>query len=79
MLCKCINNYCIYIVHLSPALSRNSEISCFQCSEAVEKRDKIMVVFYLGLPHTCTHIYSQVFEYLYKQNNKFQGHKMVIQ
>ena len=36
---------------MSPTLNGSSEIQRFECADAIEIRDRIMFVFYPGLPH----------------------------
>ena len=38
-------------MHMSPALSRSSEIQRFERADAIELCDRIMFAFYPGLPH----------------------------
>ena len=52
VLCKRSNYRRIYIARLSPALNRSSEIFRFQRGDAIEIRNRIMFVFYPGLPHS---------------------------
>ena len=50
-LCKHIDSCCVYIPLLSSVLNGSSEISRFKRRDAIEKRNRIMFVFYSGLPH----------------------------
>ena len=40
MLCGCINNWCIYVAHTSPVLSRSSVVLCMrQCAQNVQQNN----------------------------------------
>ena len=51
MLCKYVDNCCVYTARLSSTLNGSSEISRFKRRDPIEIRDRIMFVFYSGLPH----------------------------
>ena len=65
---QCSNYRWICAAHLSPALNESSEISHFQCSDAIEICNRIMFVFYPGLPHVDgsfpDHLYLPLFSAL---------------
>ena len=51
---RCVNALIVagvYTVRLSSARNGSSEISRFKHTDAIETRDGIMFIFYLGLPH----------------------------
>ena len=51
MACKHMNIWCIYEVHMNPALSGSSALLCVKLGDALEIRDRKIFYFYLGLPH----------------------------
>ena len=53
---------------MSPALNGSSEIQHFEHADAIEIRDGIMFVFYLGLPHIQ---YKTVSMYLHRQTSVY--------
>ena len=48
---NCVNSCRIYTARLSPTLNGSSEIRCFECSDAIEIRNGIIIDFYMGLLH----------------------------
>ena len=54
MPCKCSSYQRNYTPRMSPTLNGSSEIQCFECSDAIEIRNGILLDFYTGLPHVFT-------------------------
>ena len=50
-LCKIMNTWNVYTVHMSPTPSGISALQRFECSNANEMTNGIMFDFYPGLPH----------------------------
>ena len=46
----------VYTARMSPALNGSSALQRFECSNAIEIRNRIMFDFYLGLPHVCLYL-----------------------
>ena len=40
--------------HMNPTLNRSSKIQRFERADAIEIHDRIMYIFYTGLPHVYT-------------------------
>ena len=53
-----VDSCCIYVAHLNPTLNGGSEMQCFERSDPIEMRDRIVHVldFYTRLPHVYTAI-----------------------
>ena len=54
VLCKLMNTWHIYPVHMGPTPNRSSALQRFECVNALEIRNGIMFNFYPGLPHIYT-------------------------
>ena len=54
-LCKLMNNWHVYTVHMGPTPNRSSVLQGFERGNALEIHNGIMFDFYPGLPHMCVH------------------------